>query len=309
MLHSHPRIAIPPETRFTLRAYDRRRRFGDLADPANRRRLGEFITGPGNSFGDLGLNRDEIVEAIVAGPATLGSAIGIVFRAYSARFGRARWGDKRPAYLLNMDIVLLMFPDAQIIHLIRDGRDCVASMKDQPWHSGGVHHAISQWRRGMDAGRRASHRLDAGQYIEVFYEDLVAVPEPQLAKICDFIGEEYDPAMIEPSRLARVAVPQRKKWHALTHDPVTTDRVGSWRQRLTPTEVALCESLFGRQLVDRGYELSGAGRAAWKDRAQYLNHSIHDAYRRSRRTARIQIDRVRRANGIAAQLSDPSRKQ
>jgi hypothetical protein len=31
MLHSHPRIAIPPETRFMLDIYERRLEFGDLA--------------------------------------------------------------------------------------------------------------------------------------------------------------------------------------------------------------------------------------------------------------------------------------
>ena len=39
MLHSHPRIAVPPETRFLVPAYYRRRTFGDLRDGARRRAL------------------------------------------------------------------------------------------------------------------------------------------------------------------------------------------------------------------------------------------------------------------------------
>src|ERR687888_1655249 len=99
MLHSHPRIAIPPETRFVLPAYRERLHLGDLSETANRRALGDFIVRTkGHRFADLGLDRDATVEEIVAGPPTLGSAVGIVLRAYAERFGRPRWGDKRPAY-------------------------------------------------------------------------------------------------------------------------------------------------------------------------------------------------------------------
>src|SRR3954470_21597612 len=79
MLHAHPRIALPPENRFVLPAYQRRHRFGDLRDPQRRLRLARWITGT-PQFGDLGLDSDRVVDAIVGAPPTLGSAIGTVFR-------------------------------------------------------------------------------------------------------------------------------------------------------------------------------------------------------------------------------------
>src|SRR3982751_1198261 len=76
MLHSHPRIAIPPETRFVLAAYQERRDFGDLGQEANRRALAHRIVDrPGTRFGDLGLDPADIIERIAAGPGTLGSAL------------------------------------------------------------------------------------------------------------------------------------------------------------------------------------------------------------------------------------------
>ena len=86
MLHAHPRIAIPPENRFVLPAYHQRAEFGDLSDPARRRALGQWIVGHGR-FDDFGLDRDRLVEEIVAAPGTLGSVLGTVLRAYAARFG------------------------------------------------------------------------------------------------------------------------------------------------------------------------------------------------------------------------------
>ena len=124
MLHAHPRIAIPPETRFTLAVYGERRDFGDLEVEANRRALARRIVDRRDTrFCDLGLDAEDIVERIAAGPGTLGSALGTVFQRYAARFGKPRWGDKRPAYLHNVDILLRLFPDAQFINIVRDGRD------------------------------------------------------------------------------------------------------------------------------------------------------------------------------------------
>ena len=56
MLHAHRRIAVPPETRFLLAAYWRRRDFGDLSQVDNRHRLARWIVDrPQTRFQDLGL--------------------------------------------------------------------------------------------------------------------------------------------------------------------------------------------------------------------------------------------------------------
>jgi hypothetical protein len=274
MLHAHPRIAIPPETRFLMAAYADRKRFGDLGSEPNRRRLAEWIVDGKFAFRDLGLDRQAVVDEIAAGPPTLGSAIGIVFRAYARRFGKPRWGDKRPAYLLNLDVVLDLFPDAQIVHIIRDGRDCVASLIEAPWHRGGIHQAIAGWNAGMDGARRAARRLGPDTYYELYYEQLVAHPTIELEKLCGFLGEEFAPAMASPAEAAGIAVPKRKTWHALTHGDVTTSRVGSWAGRLDDAQVGLCETLMRDRLEAHGYEVSGRRAATVGQLLRYARFGV-----------------------------------
>jgi hypothetical protein len=269
MLHAHRRIAIPPETRFMLAAYRERRSFGDLAVPANRRALARRLVRRDTRFCDLGLDADDIVERIAAGPGTLGSALGTIFQRYAARFGKPRWGDKRPAYLHNIDILLRLFPDAQFINIVRDGRDCVASLKEMSWHRKDIYATVAAWARAVDDARRAARRLGPRQWHEVRYEDLVSDPPGRLAALCAYLGEEYDPAMAEPSAVAGVAVPSFKTWHALTHSPVTTGRVQSWQTRLDPEEIALCEAALGSRLLANGYELSGTIRPAPAELLRY----------------------------------------
>src|SRR3954471_5477651 len=72
MLHAHPRIALPPENRFVLPAYERRPEFGDRSRPGNRRALPRWIAGT-PQFEDLGLDEQRVIDAVVAAPPTLGS--------------------------------------------------------------------------------------------------------------------------------------------------------------------------------------------------------------------------------------------
>jgi hypothetical protein len=247
MLHSHPRIAIPPETRFLIPTYTERLSFGDLEQRANRRRLARFIVRRGTRFRDLGLPRRTIVREIVEGPPTIGSALGIVLRAYAQRFDRPRWGDKRPAYHGYIDALLRLFPDAQLVHVVRDPRDCVASLKRMPWFRASSHYAVAEWAasiRHTDAAARAW----PGALTRISYERLVADPESELRALCAALGEAYDPAMAEPERLARVAVPQRKEWHSNTRAAVTAARVGRWEKELDRWELALCETVLARRM-------------------------------------------------------------
>ncbi|XVU20812.1 sulfotransferase family protein [Actinoplanes sp. CA-054009] len=255
MLHAHPRIALPPESRFLLPAYQRRHEFGDLREPDRRRDLGAWIVTTDN-FGDLGLDPARVIDAIVGAPPTLGSALGTVFRLYAERFGKPRWGDKRPAYLRHLPQLLRLFPDAQIIDIVRDGRDCVASLKEAPWAANSLDLLIDTWARSADASLRAARTYRPDVYLRVRYEDLVADPAAHLRRICDFLGEEYDPAMARPDQLAAVAVPSYKTWHTRTHESVTTQRVRSWRQRLSAEEIVRCEAVLGSRLERFGYEPS-----------------------------------------------------
>lgn len=312
MLHAHPRIAIPPETRFLLTAHKRRGEWGDLREAANRAKLAAWITrGKGTNFRDLELDPDAVAAEIVAGPPTLGSAMGIVFRAYARKFDKPRWGDKRPAYLLNIPILLRMFPDAQIINIIRDGRDCVASVTEQTWHRGGLNEAISTWCRGSDAGRRALRTLPPDTYHQLYYESFVQDPVGNMKAICDFLGEDYHDDMAGPSAMAAVALPKRKTWHQLTHGDVTARRVGSFVERLDPEDLALCQSVMRRRLLSHGYQLVDAGRPTWAQVRGYLPQRARTRAARAKRAVRSRRRRIRHhplpIDDVAARLTSAER--
>jgi hypothetical protein len=258
MLHAHSGIAMPPETRFLLATFRARESFGDLEQIENRRQLAQFIVGrPASRFGDLGLPRRLVRRRIAVGPPSVGSAVGTVFRSYADSHGKPRWGDKFPTYYRNVDAITAMFPRAQFVHLIRDGRDCAASLKRMPWwqrDGKDVVDAIAFWCEAVDRGCRARASLPADSYYELQYEGLVTEPEPELRRLCDFLGEPFEQSMLE-SHLVAHAIPERQSWHANTRREVTDERVGGYSEGLEPWELRLVEYVAGSRLRRLGYDV------------------------------------------------------
>lgn len=269
MLHSHPRIAIPPENRFVLPAYYERASFGDLNDPENRRALARRITRKGTLFPDYGLRRSAVVRRVVAGEPTVGSAVGTVLRAYAEQFDKPRWGDKRPGYVQHIPEILAMFPDARIVQIVRDPRACVASLLRMRWWRQGVPGAVATWSESYDYGRAAEQRLGPEGYFRLRYEDLLDDPESELRALCAFLDEDFDPAMLDPRDTAQVALPLRKTWH----DRARTAPVGpseqTWSETLQPEQLALCEFVLGERMRSDGYEPIGSNRPSLAARAGY----------------------------------------
>ena len=259
MIHAHPRLAMPPESRFLIRTWRVRKKFGDLSTPEQRLALAKSCVRTGSKVRDLGLDPQETLDAILAAPPTMGSAFGTVFKMFADRHGKARWGDKRPAYYQEVDVLLRLFPDAQIVHIVRDGRSNVASLKTMPWWPFDSIGSMAAWSQAEYCSRRNAKRLPGDVFHVVRYESLVADPEPVLRQLCTFLEEDFHPAMLEPSEVREV-VPEKKTWHTNLNNTVSTDRVESWRQGLDPWELGLMETVLRRKLRRYRYPISGAGK-------------------------------------------------
>lgn len=298
MLRAHPRIAIAPETRFVLSAYEHRAAYGDLSVRANREALSEWIVaGAGTRFADLGLDPHEVAAEIVDGPHTLGSAIEIALRAYARRLGKPRWGDGRPGYVQHIDPLLRLFPDAQIVHVIRDGRDCVASLKRTPWWRMGTYHAIATWTQAIDAGRAAARRLPDDAYAETQYEHLVADPEGELRRLCGFLGEEYAAGMTGPRNS-----PEWRRWHAAAAEPAGPASPGERSRELERREIELCEAVMTERLMSYGYVPSVAARPSVRQLTRYSAVTTHRRLAARKRALLDQRIRAGEAQPVRSRL-------
>ncbi len=87
------------------------------------------------------------------------------------------------------------FPDAKMIHLVRDPRHVANSclkMGVTGTHFGGG----LVWANAMKDWDKTREKLSTDQHLEVRYEDLLADVEGTLGKIFSFIGEKFEPEVL-----------------------------------------------------------------------------------------------------------------
>ena len=249
LLNEHSNIALPPQTKFSRKLYKRRMLFGDLNNGENIDKIIEWMLQreTNTKLIDLKLDSSHLRE-LWANCTTLGEITGTVFQQYSETRHKPRWGDKRPYYIRYIPQLIKLYPDARIIHIIRDGRDCVASLKKMPWWRKNVMYSMLNWRHSIRMGSLAA-RVYKNQFMEVRYEDIIRQPEAQLSKICDFLNEPYEPEMLTFHLSAEKNIPEYKKeWHYKTYEPLSEEFIGKGKEQLSENELKTLEWSAGREL-------------------------------------------------------------
>ena len=249
MLNRHPAIAICRETEFFHWVYARRRTFGSLSDMHNRRRVVKAYLAT-RRIHRMKVDLQALEETLLREGVSYQELFLSLLRFFARVHGRKRCGEKTPHNALVAEMLFQWYPGASVIHLLRDPRDAVASMLRMPWASGNVRSNARLWLSFNLAAWRS--RSTAG-YLLVRYEHLAAQPEQELRRICAFVGEDYSPEMLIPNWDPTADLP----WFRRAEEPVTTERLGKWREELTADQVGLVEWYVGSHMQTFGYQAVG----------------------------------------------------
>jgi hypothetical protein len=245
MLNRHPAIAICRETDFHRLVYERRRSFGSLGDLRNRQRLvKEYLATP--RIQRLRLNLPALEQTLLREGTGCEALFASLLRFYAQVHGKRRCGEKTPRHALFTETLCEWYPGARILHILRDPRDVVASLRRMPWADRNVLGNARLWLSSNLAAWRSRLRP---QYLMVRYEELVASPEQELGRVCAFVGEEYFPSMLVPNQDPNTQQP----WYRRAEERLTTERIGKWREQLPLEEAALVDWFVGRHLHTFGY--------------------------------------------------------
>jgi hypothetical protein len=258
ILDGSPGIAIPDESFFVPVLA---RRHGRTVDAD--RFLDDVARIP--AVREWGLALEDLETSVRPG-MPIGEAIAAIYEAYAKRAGKPRWGDKTPMYMRHLPLLERLFPDAQYVHLIRDGRDAALSFLQMPegtftrtWaHPATPAQFACLWRKEVRDARSLGRRVGARRYHEARYEELVAEPEAVVRGICDFAALPYEASMLEYA--GSVDVSAKPHQQRLLTPPTTGVR--SWREEMSADDIAGFDAVAGDLLSELGYEVTSEPRRA-----------------------------------------------
>ena len=256
LLDAHPHIAIPPESFVVQRFAPLLPLYGNLADPVRQLRfLSDLLADERIRDWELtGVTPNDILRR--AERPTASALIAALFSLYAERHGKRRWGDKTPHHALCLPDLLALFPEARIIHLVRDGRDVAESTCRIPIGPSSLLGAARRWKHFVRTVRAAIPHIPPRQFLEVRFETMVQNPDAVRRDLLHFLGESEAVASPLGDRLPETETRARSAsiaHHASLKTAITTAKIGVFRQSFSPRQIELFEAIAGDCLSELGY--------------------------------------------------------
>jgi hypothetical protein len=171
--------------------------------------------------------------------------------------------DKTPAYALVLDFLARLYPDARYVVLTRHPMAIWSSFVKSFFDGDGqaAHQRNPLLERYVPAIARFLREKPV-PLVHVRYEEVVGDPETQLGRLCDFLGVDFDPAMVEYGRQEGGDRPATRG----LGDPTTVARetrpttrsIDSWADQLAAAPALLTQSReIAARLTDPDLETWG----------------------------------------------------
>ena len=263
MLAAHSAFDCGPEThclsRWSRLARSERARILDAADWP--RRATAFVTslslGKQPIHPMYGLTVEDVRSWLAARPPSLAAMLESLTEQRATRNGAPRWVEKTPRHLEVPELIAETWPGARIVRIVRDPRDAAVSLTRVPFGTPSLLTNLSLLARMNEAA--AEFYRESPQAMTVRYEDLVAQPEQELRGICDFVGESYEPGMLDDRSGATGVAAAHEWWKGDATGPIDRSRSGRWADEMPPEVQHYAALNMGDLLEEHGY---GTGAAA-----------------------------------------------
>ena len=234
MLAGHARIACGPETQFFNKSDARLN--AALRDPAWPRQAVNLVTSltlaeqpVAELFGHS--NRD-VQRFLAAREPSAQAMLESLTALYAVKQGKQRWAEKTPNHLLHLPEIRALYPGAPVVRIVRDPRDSALSMRQLPWASPSALANGYLWAAWFS---KSQPFFDGdANTLTVRYEDLVEAPAKVLTQVCAFIGETFQPGMLETHKTGKSVSSPNESWKAQNARVLGKSRT-QWQKDLNPT--------------------------------------------------------------------------
>lgn len=185
------------------------------------------------------------------------------FGRYRDRAKKRLWADKTPRNIQVLPYIFEHFPQARFVHVVRDGRDVVCSLRTHPRHRvvngeivkldtwNPIEECVDRWV--TDVGRGLAYRGDP-RYFELKYEDLVTDTEQTLRSLFEFLELSWEPAVMQFHEVQSASRdPVKFAQNPEATKPLQGSSIGRWERDLSPQDLSFVLRRAGATLEKLGY--------------------------------------------------------
>lgn len=181
----------------------------------------------------------------------------------AANAGKQIWLEKTPRNCQYFEYLNHYFPRMRFVHVIRDCRDVVCSLKEHPKYKikdgktvpTGINRpvgpCITRWINDVEAARQYKDRPN---YIEIKYEDLLNSTRNTLEILFDYLGLPFDDSVLNHHKIAS----KKEKTENFVEsknsiEAINKSNTGKWGDGLTYVEAKEVQDRAGYLLKELGY--------------------------------------------------------
>ena len=158
-----------------------------------------------------------------------------------------------------------MFPDAKVIHIVRDGRDC-ALYHRKISSDYNVYLSAQRWKKFNELLLNFGEK-NKKQYLCIKYRDIITKPKEVLKQICSFLDEPYSDDLLNYAKgdYAKNNIKFMSKQHSNLKTNILKNNFNKWITGLSSNEIKIFESVAGKMLKTFGYNTSNDFKGiAWR---------------------------------------------
>jgi hypothetical protein len=255
MLDAHSGIVVPHPPHVMHFFAPIEKCYGDLGDRARLRILVEDVLELVRAHiyaWDVPLDVDAITDA--ARPRDALGVMAAIYDAARAASGKRRWGNKSTFMVHHVERALARDTAARFVWLVRDPRDVAVSSRTSVFSTCHPFNTGRLWAMQQAEALAQQKRVPEAIHL-LRYEELCDEPEKSLRALCAFLGEDYEPRMLQyfEGSEAQKSASLSESWKN-TASPVQRTNHGRWRKELTAADVRMVEASAAPIMRRLGYE-------------------------------------------------------
>jgi len=261
LFDAHPNVVMPLECAFIVNMEPK---YGNITSWTEEKLLSFFSDVQLHiKFDTWKLDLDALKANLLqcVGAYTFQDICKVVYCNYQSIFAKEeiQWiGDKNPVYATYTPKLIKLFPEAKFIHLMRDPRDNIISLKNVDFEGPFVALLAYRWVHSAKRIFRLKQKFPE-KFYTIRYEDLVRNPQQYYLEMCNFLGIPYNGLVFDfykrgPEVMKAYNVELVMKYHKSLLSPINTDKVDLWKTQLSVADIRITENVAGRWLEKYGYE-------------------------------------------------------